>query len=576
MRACTRSIAAPAARSWSTSAASLRIRSSLTIGPARVCAASGRASRSPNTCFAGIVSATASRVGPPARSLTSRYGSSPSFQVTTSTPRSASGRPGPARRLQPRHDQRGRRAVPGRGQHEAGEPLVARAVRVEEVAQVGARGDQQQVDAVVGGDVARPPDAVGEQRGGNGRSRVARSHVPQYAPPPCVIPATRAARRRSHVAPVAPRITPSHTAIGPPHPAQQAAAVAQSACDAAVGVRHAATATGGRRAAALAHCGTVARPLMLLDAASLYFRAFYGVPESITAPDGTPVNAVRGFCDMVSRLLTERRPARLVACLDLEWRPAFRVDALPVLQGAPGRGRTRDGPGRDPRGGAGRAEPPGAGDPGRARRRRAGHRGRRRPRGRRRHRHAVRRGEDRPGRGGQRRPRPHAGRARRADPGAAGLRRARAGQGGDPRAAGGRREVRRAGGPRRRGVRGDGDAARRPVGRAAGGARASGRRPRRRWWAGSARGPSCVRRWTTAPTPGSARRSAPSSPRRGRTSRSWSRWCGWRWTRPSAWAGPTPCRRPRWTPQRLAELAERWALGGTVERLVAALAKAGR
>jgi 5'-3' exonuclease len=68
---------------------------------------------------------------------------------------------------------------------------------------------------------------------------------------------------------------------------------------------------------------------MLLDAASLYFRAYYGVPESITAPDGTPVNAVRGFCDMVSRLLTERRPARLVACLDLDWRPAFRVEALP-------------------------------------------------------------------------------------------------------------------------------------------------------------------------------------------------------------------------------------------------------
>jgi 5'-3' exonuclease len=68
---------------------------------------------------------------------------------------------------------------------------------------------------------------------------------------------------------------------------------------------------------------------MLLDTASLYFRAFFGVPETITAPDGTPVNAVRGFCDMVSRLLTDRRPARLVACLDLDWRPAFRVAALP-------------------------------------------------------------------------------------------------------------------------------------------------------------------------------------------------------------------------------------------------------
>jgi 5'-3' exonuclease len=72
-----------------------------------------------------------------------------------------------------------------------------------------------------------------------------------------------------------------------------------------------------------------ARPLLLLDAASLYFRAYFGVPESITAPDGTPVNAIRGFCDMVARLLTDHRPARLVACLDLDWRPAFRVAALP-------------------------------------------------------------------------------------------------------------------------------------------------------------------------------------------------------------------------------------------------------
>ena len=70
-------------------------------------------------------------------------------------------------------------------------------------------------------------------------------------------------------------------------------------------------------------------PLLLLDAASLYFRAYYGVPESITAPDGTPVNAVRGFTDMVARLIGMRRPSRLVACLDLDWRPAFRVAAIP-------------------------------------------------------------------------------------------------------------------------------------------------------------------------------------------------------------------------------------------------------
>ncbi len=69
--------------------------------------------------------------------------------------------------------------------------------------------------------------------------------------------------------------------------------------------------------------------LMLLDAASLYFRAFFGVPESMKAPDGTPVNAVRGFLDMVSTLVTQRRPTRLVACWDDDWRPAFRVEAIP-------------------------------------------------------------------------------------------------------------------------------------------------------------------------------------------------------------------------------------------------------
>ncbi len=68
--------------------------------------------------------------------------------------------------------------------------------------------------------------------------------------------------------------------------------------------------------------------LLLLDSASLYFRAFYGVPESVTAPDGTPVNAVRGFLDMVATLITRFRPARLVACLDADWRPAFRVAAI--------------------------------------------------------------------------------------------------------------------------------------------------------------------------------------------------------------------------------------------------------
>ncbi|SFR74993.1 5'-3' exonuclease [Agromyces sp. CF514] len=69
--------------------------------------------------------------------------------------------------------------------------------------------------------------------------------------------------------------------------------------------------------------------LMLLDTASLYFRAFYGVPDSLKAADGTPVNAVRGLLDIISRLVTDYEPTRLVACWDDDWRPAWRVDLIP-------------------------------------------------------------------------------------------------------------------------------------------------------------------------------------------------------------------------------------------------------
>jgi 5'-3' exonuclease len=69
--------------------------------------------------------------------------------------------------------------------------------------------------------------------------------------------------------------------------------------------------------------------LLLLDTASLYFRAFYGVPDSVTAPDGTPVNAVRGLLDYIARLVDDRRPTHLVAAMDHSWRPDWRVAAVP-------------------------------------------------------------------------------------------------------------------------------------------------------------------------------------------------------------------------------------------------------
>ena len=70
---------------------------------------------------------------------------------------------------------------------------------------------------------------------------------------------------------------------------------------------------------------------MLLDTASMYFRAFYGVPE-IKGPDGTPVNAVRGLLDFIARLVTDYRPTDLVCCWDNDWRPQWRVDLLPTYK----------------------------------------------------------------------------------------------------------------------------------------------------------------------------------------------------------------------------------------------------
>jgi 5'-3' exonuclease len=68
---------------------------------------------------------------------------------------------------------------------------------------------------------------------------------------------------------------------------------------------------------------------MLLDTASLYFRAFHGVPDTVRSPDGKPVNAMRGLLDMIAKLVGEFEPTDLVACWDDAWRPRWRVELIP-------------------------------------------------------------------------------------------------------------------------------------------------------------------------------------------------------------------------------------------------------
>lgn len=70
-------------------------------------------------------------------------------------------------------------------------------------------------------------------------------------------------------------------------------------------------------------------PLLVLDSASLYYRSFYALPSTMTAPDGRPHNAVRGFLSTVARLVERHRPSGLVAAWDADWRPQWRVDLVP-------------------------------------------------------------------------------------------------------------------------------------------------------------------------------------------------------------------------------------------------------
>jgi 5'-3' exonuclease len=68
---------------------------------------------------------------------------------------------------------------------------------------------------------------------------------------------------------------------------------------------------------------------LLVDGSSLIFRAFYGIPQTMRGPDGTLVNAVRGFMDNLARYTTDRRPRHVAVTTDEDWRPDWRVELIP-------------------------------------------------------------------------------------------------------------------------------------------------------------------------------------------------------------------------------------------------------
>jgi 5'-3' exonuclease len=69
--------------------------------------------------------------------------------------------------------------------------------------------------------------------------------------------------------------------------------------------------------------------LLLIDSASLWYRAYYGMPDTLLSPTGEPVNAIRGYLDMVARLIVQYKPDRIVAAIEGDWRPTWRTELFP-------------------------------------------------------------------------------------------------------------------------------------------------------------------------------------------------------------------------------------------------------
>ena len=97
------------------------------------------------------------------------------------------------------------------------------------------------------------------------------------------------------------------------------------------------------------------RPLLLVDYSSLLYRAFHSLPGLV------PMQGVYGFLNMLARLVDGSPADGLAIAVDDDWRPAFRVDALPSYKThrvASRRGRRGSGGaagGRRPRGAARRS-----------------------------------------------------------------------------------------------------------------------------------------------------------------------------------------------------------------------------
>jgi 5'-3' exonuclease len=53
------------------------------------------------------------------------------------------------------------------------------------------------------------------------------------------------------------------------------------------------------------------------------------MPDTLVSESGEPVNAIRGYLDMVGRLINQYKPERIVAAIEGDWRPTWRTELFP-------------------------------------------------------------------------------------------------------------------------------------------------------------------------------------------------------------------------------------------------------
>ena len=64
--------------------------------------------------------------------------------------------------------------------------------------------------------------------------------------------------------------------------------------------------------------------IFLIDGSGFIFRAFYALPP-LTSPDGIPINAVYGYCNMITSIVEKFKPDQLIVVFDTK-KKTFRND----------------------------------------------------------------------------------------------------------------------------------------------------------------------------------------------------------------------------------------------------------